>query len=134
MAKVVAKEYTEFLEQLKDHIATSRYKAALAVNSKLTLLYHYIGTEILKRQREHGWGAKVIEQLSKDLKGAFPEMKGFSTRNLKYMRRFAEEYPNVEFVQQVAAQLPWFHIVVIMDKIKDPQERLFYFQRAIEHT
>ncbi len=103
MAKVVAKEYTEFLEQLKDHIATSRYKAALAVNSKLTLLYHYIGTEILKRQREHGWGAKVIEQLSKDLKGAFPEMKGFSTRNLKYMRQFAGEYQDIEFVQQLVA-------------------------------
>uniref|UniRef100_A0A1A9UCW8 YhcG N-terminal domain-containing protein n=1 Tax=Glossina austeni TaxID=7395 RepID=A0A1A9UCW8_GLOAU len=133
MAKVVAKEYIEFLEQLKEHIATSRYKAALVVNSRLILLYHHIGTEILKRQKEHGWGAKVIEQLSKDLKSIFPEMKGFSARNLKYMRRFAEEYPNVEFVQQVAAQLPWFHIVVIMDKIKDPQERLFYFQRAIEH-
>ncbi|WP_369408579.1 DUF1016 N-terminal domain-containing protein, partial [Wolbachia endosymbiont of Atemnus politus] len=79
-------------------MATSRYKAALAVNSKLILLYHYIGTEILKRQEEHGWGAKVIDQLSKDLRDTFPDMKGFSTRNLKYMRKFAEEYPDVEFV------------------------------------
>ncbi|WP_343033104.1 DUF1016 N-terminal domain-containing protein, partial [Wolbachia endosymbiont of Atemnus politus] len=114
-------------------MATSRYKAALAVNSKLILLYHYIGTEILKRQEEHGWGAKVIDQLSKDLRDTFPDMKGFSTRNLKYMRKFAEEYPDVEFVQQVTAQLPWFHIVVIIDKVKDSQERLFYFQKAIEH-
>jgi predicted nuclease of restriction endonuclease-like (RecB) superfamily len=60
-------------------------------------------------------------------------MKGFSARNLKYMRKFAEEYPDVKFVQQVAAQLPWFYIVVAMDKIKDPQERLFYLQKAVEH-
>nr|WP_255453378.1 DUF1016 N-terminal domain-containing protein [Wolbachia endosymbiont of Atemnus politus] len=133
MTKIIAKEYKEFLEQLKEHIATSRYKAALAVNSKLILLYHYIGTGILKRQEEYGWGAKVIDQLSKDLKSVFPEMKGFSARNLKYMRRFAEEYPDVEFVQQVAAQLPWFHIVVATDKIKDPQERLFYLQKAVKH-
>lgn len=118
---------------MKEHIATSRYKAALAVNSKLILLYHYIGTGILKRQEEYGWGAKVIDQLSKDLKSVFPEMKGFSARNLKYMRRFAEEYPDVEFVQQVAAQLPWFHIVVATNKIKDQQERLFYLQKAVKH-
>lgn len=133
MTKIIAKEYLEFLDQLKDHIATNRYKAALAVNSKLILLYHHIGTEILKRQKEHGWGAKVIDQLSKDLRNAFPEMKGFSPRNLKYMRKFGEEYFDVEFVQQVAAQLPWFHTVVIMDKIKDLQQRLFYLQKAIEH-
>lgn len=133
MTKIIGKEYSDFLEQLKDRIATNRYKAALAVNSKLISLYHHIGTEILKRQKEHGWGAKVIDQLSKDLRSAFPEMKGFSPRNLKYMRKFAEEYPDVEFMQQVAAQLPWFHTVIIMDKIKDSKERLFYLQKAIEH-
>ncbi|ONI56696.1 DUF1016 N-terminal domain-containing protein [Wolbachia pipientis] len=67
MTKIIGKEYTELLEQLKDRIATNRYKAALAVNSKLILLYHHIGTEILKRQKEHTWGAKVIDQLSKDI-------------------------------------------------------------------
>ncbi|BDG76698.1 hypothetical protein wHmt_12560 [Wolbachia pipientis] len=97
------------------------------------MLYHYIGTEILRRQKEHGWGAKIIDQLSKDLRSAFPEMKGFSARNLTYMRQFAAEYQDTEFTQQVAAQLPWFHIVVILDKVKDPKERLFYFQKAIEH-
>lgn len=133
MAKIIAKEYTEFLEQLKDRIVTSRYKAALAVNSKLILLYHYIGTEILKRQKEYGWGAKVIDQLSKDLKSIFPEMKGFSARNLKYMRKFAEEYPDVEFVQAPLAQLTWYHNVTLLEKIENREIRLFYIKGAIEH-
>lgn len=133
MTKIIAKEYLEFLEQLKDHIATSRYKAVLAVNSKLVLLYHYIGTEILKRQKEHGWGAKVIDQLSKDLRSAFPEMKGFSTRNLKYMRQFAEEYSDIEFVQELLAQLTWYHNVTLLEKIKSHEIRLFYIKEAIEY-
>jgi predicted nuclease of restriction endonuclease-like (RecB) superfamily len=73
------------------------------VNKELILLYHHIGCEILKAQHTHGWGAKIIDQLSKDLKEAFPDMKGFSTRNLKYMRKFAEEYPNDAIVQEVLA-------------------------------
>ncbi|MFP3017179.1 MAG: YhcG family protein [Wolbachia sp.] len=133
MTKVIAKEYTEFLEQLKEQIATSRYKAALAVNSKLIVLYHHIGTEILKRQKEHGWGAKIIDQLSKDLRSAFPEMKGFSPRNLKYMRKFAEEYSDIEFVQEPLAQLTWYHNVTLLEKIESRETRLFYIKEAIEH-
>ncbi|MBA8769952.1 DUF1016 domain-containing protein [Wolbachia pipientis] len=133
MTKVIAKEYTEFLEQLKEQIATSRYKAALAVNSKLIVLYHHIGAEILKRQKEHGWGAKIIDQLSKDLRSAFPEMKGFSPRNLKYMRKFAEEYSDIEFVQEPLAQLTWYHNVTLLEKIESRETRLFYIKEAIEH-
>ncbi|OAL98078.1 PDDEXK nuclease domain-containing protein [Wolbachia endosymbiont of Dactylopius coccus] len=133
MTKIIGKEYTEFLEQLKEQIATSRYKAALAVNSKLIVLYHHIGTEILKRQKEHGWGAKIIDQLSKDLRSAFPEMKGFSPRNLKYMRKFAEEYSDIEFVQEPLAQLTWYHNVTLLEKIESRETRLFYIKEAIEH-
>nr|WP_253308974.1 PDDEXK nuclease domain-containing protein [Rickettsia endosymbiont of Ceutorhynchus assimilis] len=133
MTKIIAKEYTEFLEQLKEQIATSRYKSALAVNSKLIMLYHYIGAEILKRQKEYGWGAKVIDQLSKDLRSAFPEMKGFSPRNLKYMRKFAEEYSDIEFVQEPLAQLTWYHNVTLLEKIESRETRLFYIKEAIEH-
>lgn len=97
--------YKDFLKELKERVYQSRYKAALSVNKELILLYHHIGAEILKRQKEQGWGAKIIDQLSKDLKSEFPEMKGFSARNLKYMRKFSETYPDFEFVQQVAAQL-----------------------------
>lgn len=102
---IISKEYKDFLEQLKHKVTASRYHAARTVNRELILLYHYIGIEIFKRQKEHGWGAKVIDQLSRDLRSEFPEMKGFSTRNLKYMKQFANEYSDPEFVQQVVAQL-----------------------------
>lgn len=130
---IISMEYTCFLEELKSRVASSRHQAVRAVNRELILLYHHIGIEILKRQQAHGWGAKVIDQLSKDLNLAFSDMKGFSTRNLKYMRLFAEVYSDFEFVQQVAAQLPWFHIVTILDKVKNPDDRLFYLRKAIEH-
>jgi len=130
---IPTQDYAEFFEQLKNHVASSRYKAARAVNKELILLYHHVGTEILKRQQEHGWGAKVIDRLSKDLTTAFPEMKGFSTRNLKYMRLFAETYPHLEFVQEVLAQLTWYHNLTLLDKVKDQDARLFYIKQAIEY-
>jgi predicted nuclease of restriction endonuclease-like (RecB) superfamily len=129
--KILTQEYEAFLEALKNRVVSSRYKAARAVNKELILLYHHMGMEILKRQKQYGWGAKVIDQLSKDLKSSFPEMKGFSPRNLKYMRKFAEEYPDLEFVQQSAAQLPWFHLVMLTDKVKNHSDRLFYMKHAI---
>jgi predicted nuclease of restriction endonuclease-like (RecB) superfamily len=125
--------YQLLLDELKKRIASSRYKAALSVNKELILLYHHIGMQILSAQNNQGWGAKVIDQLSKDLRTSFPEMKGFSTRNLKYMRKFAEEYPDSEFVQEVLAQLPWGHNVMLLDKITDQQTRIFYLKRAIEY-
>lgn len=134
MANLPIKEYGEFLQSLKERVSTSRYKAARTVNAELILLYHHIGTEILNRQNKHGWGAKIIDQLSKDLIAEFPEMKGFSTRNLKYMRQFAEAYTDLQFVQRVAAQLPWFHIVTIMQQFQMPNDRLFYIEKAIEHS
>ena len=133
MKEVLTKEYAEFIEELKNKVAESRYKAASSVNKELILLYHHIGTEILSRQETHGWGTKVIERLSKDLTSSFPEMKGFSPRNLKYMRLFAYAYKDFEFVQQVAAQLPWFHIVVLIERVKDEEEREFYVRKAIEN-
>jgi predicted nuclease of restriction endonuclease-like (RecB) superfamily len=130
---IMSQDYLAFLEDLKDRVASSRYKAALSVNKELILLYYHMGSEILKSQEKHGWGAKIIDQLSRDLQSAFPEMKGFSTRNLKYMRKFAEEYPDPEFVQQVVAQLPWGHNIFLMDLVSDKQNRLFYMKRAIEY-
>lgn len=132
-SNIINEDYTTFLNDVKNRVASSRYKAALAVNRDLILLYHHIGVEILKSQEKHGWGAKVIDQLSHDLKSEFPEMKGFSTRNLKYMKRFAEEYPDREFVQQVAAQLPWFHIAALLDKVSDKKDQIFYMKHTIEH-
>ena len=130
---IINVEYNKFLSDLKERVASSRYKAALSVNKELIMLYHHIGMQILEAQSKQGWGAKVIDQLSKDLVSEFPEMKGFSVRNLKYMRKFAEEYPDPQFVQEVLAQLTWYHNVTLLDKISDKQIRLFYVKHAIEH-
>lgn len=130
---LIGKEYNEFLSDLKQRVASSRYRAALSVNKELILLYHHIGTQILESQAQQGWGAKVIEQLSKDLRSEFPEMKGFSTRNLKYMRKFSEEYPDPIFVQEVLAQLTWFHIATVMDRVKNKEDQIFYMKNAVQH-
>src|SRR5262245_47671830 len=94
--------YAELLEDLKQRIRSAQVKAAVAVNRELLLLYWDIGREILQRQRQEGWGAKVIDRLGDELRRAFPAMKGLSPRNIKYMRAFAEAYPQPEFVQQAA--------------------------------
>ena len=101
--------YADWLADLKGRIHTAQQRATLAVNRELVQLYWQIGRDILARQAEQGWGAKVIERLAHDLRTAFPDMKGFSPRNLKYMRAFAEAWPEAEFVQAVLAQLPWYH-------------------------
>jgi predicted nuclease of restriction endonuclease-like (RecB) superfamily len=121
-------EYQELLISLKQRIRTSQIRAALAVNRELILLYWQIGREILTRQSQQGWGAKVIDRLSQDLRQEFPELKGLSSRNLKYMRAFAEAYPEDEFVQQAVAQIPWGHNLIILDKVKDSAARRWYAQ------
>ena len=123
--------YGELISSLKKRVAESRYRATLRVNKELVLLYHHIGKQILQAQKVHGWGAKVIEQLSKDLRSAFPEMKGFSRTNLLYMRKFAEEYIDIQIVQQLAGQLSWGHNMVLLDKVSDEKEREFYIKEAI---
>ncbi|HQA26344.1 MAG TPA: PDDEXK nuclease domain-containing protein [Candidatus Competibacteraceae bacterium] len=123
-------DYAEWLAAIKARVATARQRAALAANAELIQLYWQIGRDILQRQSTQGWGSKVIERLARDLREAFPEMKGFSARNLKYMRAFAEAWPDAEFVQQPAAQLPWFHLCTLIDKLKDPALRLYYADLA----
>lgn len=126
-------DYAALLGDLKGRIRSAQTRAALAVNRELVLLYWHIGQSILARQAQEGWGAKVIDQLARDLKTEFPDMKGFSPRNLKYMRAFAAAWPDPEFVQQLAAQLPWFHNVALLDKLKDPAQREWYARAAIQH-
>ena len=114
--------YVQFFADLKSRIQTAQLRASVAVNRELVLLYWQIGRDILDRQQKESWGAKVIDRLAADLNREFPDMKGFSPRNLKYMRRFAEVWAEEEFVQQVAAQLPWFHNCVLLDKVADRDE------------
>jgi predicted nuclease of restriction endonuclease-like (RecB) superfamily len=133
MNELAPADYQQWLISLKSRIQSAQQRAALAVNQELISLYWQIGNDILQRQQQQGWGSKVIDRLAQDLRQAFPDMKGFSVRNLKYMRRFAELWPDAEFVQQPAAQLPWFHICTIMDKLPNELERQWYMHKAIEH-
>lgn len=125
--------YADWLVELKGRIHSAQQRATLAVNRELMLLYWQIGRDILTRQAEQGWGAKVIDRLAHDLRTAFPEMKGFSRANLMYMRAFAEAWPDSAIVQQAVGQLPWGHNLVLLARLKQPEQRLAYARAAIEH-
>jgi predicted nuclease of restriction endonuclease-like (RecB) superfamily len=127
-------DYVQWLASLKQRIHGARQRALLAANSVQIRLYHDIGREILERQNRQGWGARVIDHLSADLRAAFPEMKGLSSRNLKYMKVFAQECPNLQIGQQSAAQLPWFHIVTLITKLSDPFLREWYAREALAQS
>lgn len=92
--------YLDFIEAIKKEIENQRLKVVLNANSSMICLYWNIGKAILQKQEEEGWGAKVIDRMAKDLKDAFPDMSGFSPRNIKYMRKFAECWPDFEIVQR----------------------------------
>ena len=128
-----AHDYGDWLQALKSRIQQARQRAVLAVNSELLSLYWQLGREILQRQNAQGWGSKVIDRLAADLRSAFPDMKGFSPRNLKYMRAFTEAWPDSQIVQHAAAQLPWGHNMVLIDRLDNAEERLWYAQKALEH-
>jgi len=125
--------YLEVLDDIKKRVYTSRLRASISVNRELILLYWEIGHMILQRQKIEGWGAKVIDRLSADLKKEFPDMKGLSSRNLKYMRSFAESYPTKAFVQEVLAQITWYHNITLLEKINNRNQREWYVRATIEH-
>ena len=124
-------DYADWLSDIKNRVTAARQRAALAANGELIGLYWQIGRDILQRQSAQGWGSKVIERLARDLREAFPEMKGFSRANLLYMRAFAEIWPDEAIVQQLAGQLPWFHNVILMTRLKEHQARVWYARQAI---
>jgi predicted nuclease of restriction endonuclease-like (RecB) superfamily len=125
--------YGTVLAEIKQRIRTERLKTVLAANSAMVLLYWEIGQLILDRQEREGWGAKVIDRLSADLREAFPEMGGLSPRNLKYMRAFAEAWPEPAIVQWVVAQIPWRTNIALLDRLNAPAERLWYANQTIAH-
>lgn len=125
--------YADFLADLKTRVRQAQLRAGLAVNRELVVLYWQIGRDILARQRSEGWGAKIIDRLAADLRASFPEMRGLSPRNLKYMRSFAEAWPDEQFVQQVVAQIPWGHNVRILDYVRQQPAREWYICKTIEH-
>ncbi len=129
--EVAPADYADWLADIKVRVVAARQRAALAANAELIQLYWQIGRDILERQARQGWGSKVIERLARDLRMAFPEMKGFSRANLLYMRAFAEVWHDGQIVQQLAGQLPWFHNVVLITRLKDDPAREWYARRAI---
>lgn len=125
--------YAKTLGEIKQRIQQERLRVVLAANSAMVLLYWDIGRMILDRQEREGWGARVIDRLATDLREAFPDMQGFSPRNLKYMRAFAAAWPERAMVQQLAAQIPWFHNCVLLDRVANPSIRQWYIRQVVEH-
>lgn len=133
--------YKSVVYKIKAEIESARMSAVISVNQNLLILYWKIGRVILEQQEANGWGSKIIERLSADLRRDFPGMKGISVRNLKYMRAFAEAYPmflssgaDSAIVQVSLAQLTWYHHITLLDKVKNIVERNFYIQKAIENS
>ncbi len=125
--------YQSFITQLKKQIKSERLKTILSANSAMVVMYWNIGKSIVERQKSEGWGSKVIDRMSHDLKEEFPDMAGFSPRNLKYMKKFAEAWPDFEIVQRTVAQIPWRSNIALLDKLKEPELRLWYAEKTIEN-
>ena len=133
MHQPAAQFYDRFVEAIKKRIRTAQIKAALAANAQLVLHYWEIGRDILASQKREGWGTRVIDRLAADLQREFPKLSGYSARNLKYMRAFAQAWPDREIVQQLAAQIPWGQNCVLLDRLKDTATRTFYIRKTVEH-
>ncbi|MDR0381150.1 MAG: PDDEXK nuclease domain-containing protein [Oscillospiraceae bacterium] len=123
-------EYFEILESIKSQIYAAQYKAVLGANVEMLTLYWNIGKVIIENIK---WGNKFVENLSRDIKEDFPKAKGYSVRNLTYMRKFATEYPDIEILQHPVAKLPWRNNITLMDKVKDRKKRNWYIQKNIEN-
>ena len=126
-------EYAGLLKDLKQRIGQERLKVVMTANSAMIMQYWDIGRMILKRQESEGWGGKVIDRLSKDLRKAFPDMKGVSPRNIKYMRAFSAAWSDRQIVQRVVAQLPWRQNIALLERLKREKERLWYAEQAIQN-
>jgi predicted nuclease of restriction endonuclease-like (RecB) superfamily len=127
------KEYAEILSELKERISAAQLKAAISVNRELILLYWQIGSSLLKKQEGSGWGSKIVEKLSKDLKESFPDIEGFSPRNIRFMIQFAREYQDNEIVKQLVSQIPWGHNIFLLQKLNTVDERIWYAKKTIEN-
>lgn len=125
--------YQSLLNDIKSAIQQAQVRASLAVNAEMILLYWETGRMIADRQVQEGWSSKVIPRLANDLKNEFADLKGYSERNLGYMLRFANEYPDKSILQQLVAKLPWGHNILLMEKVKDIDTRIWYIHQCIEN-
>ncbi len=133
MRSDLPKDYAAALAEIKDRVRQERLRVVLAANSAMVLLYWDIGRVILDRQAREGWGARVIDRLAADLQAAFPEMKGLSPRNLLFMRAFADAYRERQKVKQLVSQLPWGHVVRLIQRIKDRNVRDWYIRQSVQN-
>ena len=125
--------YGEVLARLTAEVRAARIEAQRTANVSLLTLYWTIGSEILHQQQARGWGAKVIDQLARDLRAEFPNQRGFNRSNLYYMRAFAAAWPERAIVPTALGQLPWSHVRCLLDKLDDQDERDWYAAEAAEH-
>ncbi len=126
-------DYKSLVVELKQRIRSAQLKAAVTVNQELIRMYWYIGRQILEKSKTVNWGGKLLEQLSKDLQSEFPGMRGFSRTNLHRMQQFAENYPDDQIVPQAVGQLPWGHICLLIQRVKDKLARGWYAQQGVEN-
>ncbi len=136
-------DYKIFIKQIKDRIQSSQIKAAISVNQEMLKLYWFIGSEIVKNQETSHWGDGFLKQISADLKKEFPDMKGFSVRNLELMRKWYRYWiQRDEIAKQVVSQLdhapifqiPWGHNILIVRKSNSTKEAFFYVSKTIENN
>ena len=132
-AASLPESYAATLHEIKTHLRSARVRAVLAANPIVIEAYWQTGKIILARQQEAAWGAKVIDHLAADLREAFPDMGGLSARNLLAMKIFAREFPEGPIAQQLVAQLPWGHVLQIMQRAKNPAAREFYIRETLTH-
>ena len=123
-------EYFKLLEDIKATLVTTRNKVIENANKDLIIMYYNIGLKLIENNK---WGSSFIDTLAKDLKMEFPNLKGMSARNLRYMQKFAKEYMKDEFLQEVLAKLSWNHNQILLDKIKDKKERVWYANKSLEN-
>jgi predicted nuclease of restriction endonuclease-like (RecB) superfamily len=125
--------YGETLRELTELIRETRLRTVLGANAAMIQMYWELGRTILARQAREGWGAKVIDRLSADLREAFPDMSGLSPRNLRYMRDFAAAWPEPEIWQRLLPKLPWGQNLALLDKLHDAETRLWYARECVKH-
>ena len=124
--------YPELLANVSKEVIAGRSRAIAAVNREMLLSYWTIGRELANRELAQGWGAKVVTRLSADVRSAFPKARGFSPRNLRYMKSFAQAWQNFPMLQGPLATLPWYHIA-LLEKLSDGETRLWYAATAVDH-
>jgi predicted nuclease of restriction endonuclease-like (RecB) superfamily len=124
--------YIDFLNQVKSDIQQTQLRAAFSVTHELTNLYWRIGKKLSEKVADEIWGAKTIERFANDITSSFPNISGFSHRNLKFMRQFAEAYPD-SIRETAVSQIPWGHNILLLQRVDTLQKRLWYAQQTIEN-